>query len=62
MALQQKNLTKKGTDNVPSGQLTQADDPESLVAQFGADEPLQMDAGINIAPWQIAYQTYGTLN
>lgn len=40
----------------------QADAPESLVAQFGMDEPLRMDAGVEIAPWQIAYQTYGTLN
>jgi homoserine O-acetyltransferase len=30
--------------------------------RFGADEPLMMDAGIALAPWQIAYQTYGTLN
>ncbi|MEN3931635.1 homoserine O-acetyltransferase [Microvirga sp. W0021] len=43
-------------------QVIQANDPESLVAQFGADEPLCTDAGVEIAPWQIAYQTYGTLN
>ncbi|WP_243370363.1 homoserine O-acetyltransferase MetX [Microvirga solisilvae] len=40
----------------------QADDPSSLVMRFGADEPLMMDSGIALAPWQIAYQTYGTLN
>ena len=32
------------------------------MARFGADEPLVMDAGVALAPWQIAYQTYGTLN
>jgi homoserine O-acetyltransferase len=41
---------------------SQADDPASPVARFGADEPLRLDAGIALAPWQIAYQTYGALN
>src|SRR6478736_4717098 len=40
----------------------QIDDPSSPVARFGADEPLVMDSGMALAPWQIAYQTYGTLN
>ncbi|MQT13576.1 homoserine O-acetyltransferase MetX [Segnochrobactrum spirostomi] len=38
------------------------DHPSSAVALFGTDEPLHLDAGTAIAPWQIAYQTYGTLN
>src|ERR671921_440954 len=42
--------------------LGQADEPSSPVARFGADEPLPLDAGISLAPWQIAYQTYGQLN
>ncbi|HEU4518048.1 MAG TPA: homoserine O-acetyltransferase [Microvirga sp.] len=42
--------------------LSQIDEPSSPVARFGADEPLLMDAGVALAPWQIAYQTYGTLN
>ncbi len=41
---------------------SQAERPASLVAQFGADEPLPLDAGVALAPFQIAYQTYGTLN
>jgi homoserine O-acetyltransferase len=41
---------------------SQIDEPSSLVARFGADEPLPMDAGVALAPWQIAYQTYGELN
>ncbi len=41
---------------------SQAVDPSSQVARFGADEPLELDCGKAIAPWQIAYETYGTLN
>jgi homoserine O-acetyltransferase len=40
----------------------QIDEPSSLVARFDAGEPLVMDAGVALAPWQIAYQTYGSLN
>ncbi|HEV2604461.1 MAG TPA: homoserine O-acetyltransferase [Microvirga sp.] len=42
--------------------LAQIDAPSSPVARFGAVEALMMDAGIALVPWQIAYQTYGTLN
>jgi homoserine O-acetyltransferase len=40
----------------------QADEPSSPVERFGTDQPLMLDAGVALAPWQIAYQTYGTLN
>src|SRR5262245_57457299 len=41
----------------------EADKPrEPLVAYFGTDKPLRLDAGVDLAPFQIAYQTYGTLN
>lgn len=40
----------------------QADEPASLVMRFSADEPLAMDCGASLAPWQIAYQTYGELD
>jgi homoserine O-acetyltransferase len=40
----------------------EADNPRSLVAHFGADRPLKLDAGVELSPFQIAYQTYGTLN
>ncbi|TBW39955.1 homoserine O-acetyltransferase [Siculibacillus lacustris] len=40
----------------------QADQPSSLVARFGPEAPLMLDCGVTLAPWQIAYQTYGTLN
>ena len=40
----------------------EADHPSSPVAKFGADQPLPLDCGVDLAPFQIAYQTYGTLN
>ncbi len=40
-----------------------ADHPrDSLIARFGADKPLKLDAGVSLSPFQIAYKTYGTLN
>ena len=40
-----------------------ADNPrDSLVARFGPDKPLRLDAGVELSPFQIAYKTYGTLN
>jgi len=40
----------------------EADHPTSQVAVFGADQPLRLDCGIDLSPFQIAYQTYGRLN
>src|SRR6201991_4232048 len=40
----------------------ETEDPHSLVVRFGPDRPLRLDAGVDLAPFQIAYQTYGTLN
>jgi homoserine O-acetyltransferase/O-succinyltransferase len=40
----------------------EADSPRSPVVYFGPDKPLQLDAGVELAPFQIAYQTYGTLD
>lgn len=40
----------------------EADQPSSLVVVFGADKPLRLDCGVDLAPFQIAYQTYGRLN
>ena len=42
--------------------LREAEQPHSPVMQFAADKPLKLDAGVALAPFQIAYQTYGTLN
>jgi homoserine O-acetyltransferase len=40
----------------------EAEHPQSPVVRFGADKPLKLDAGVALTPFQIAYQTYGTLN
>jgi homoserine O-acetyltransferase len=40
----------------------EADEPRSQVARFGPDKPLKLDAGVSLAPFQIAYETYGELN
>ena len=42
--------------------LREVDAPTSRVVHFGADHPLQMDAGVRFSPLTIAYQTYGELN
>jgi homoserine O-acetyltransferase/O-succinyltransferase len=45
-----------------SDRMSEAENPRSHVVRFGADEPLKLDAGIELSPFQVAYQTYGTLN
>jgi len=47
----------------PRDSVREADNPrQSLLARFGSDQPLKLDCGIELAPFQIAYRTYGTLN
>jgi homoserine O-acetyltransferase len=45
-----------------NGSMLEADAPSSLAVRFGADRPLRLDAGVNLSPLAIAYQTYGALN
>ena len=40
----------------------EAVEPSSPVMVFGPDKPLRLDAGVDLTPFQIAYQTYGSLN
>jgi homoserine O-acetyltransferase/O-succinyltransferase len=63
MAVAHEPVSAKGpaTDRVNHA-LNQADNPSSLVARFGPDQPLVLDSGHRIDFLQIAYQTYGTLN
>lgn len=42
--------------------LQEADHPQSDVMIFSLDNVLRLDSGFDIAPWQIAYKTYGELN
>ena len=41
--------------------MREANFPHSPVAVFD-NEPLKLDAGVSLSPFQVAYQTYGTLN
>jgi homoserine O-acetyltransferase len=56
------NMTLNERNRLFVEPISQIHEPDSLVAHFGPDDPLPMDAGVSIAPWQIAYQTYGTLD
>ncbi len=42
--------------------LEQARNPASHSVTFGPDKPLSLDAGMDLTPFTIAYETYGTLN
>jgi homoserine O-acetyltransferase/O-succinyltransferase len=57
-----KKRTGPSGDAVAAAARAQIHEPASLVARFDASKPLQMDCGQSLGPWQIAYQTYGTLN
>src|ERR1700759_2789124 len=39
-----------------------SENPSSKGPRFVADQPLKLDCGVDLAPFQIAYQTYGELN
>jgi homoserine O-acetyltransferase len=45
-----------------AGASREADSPRSPLVRFGPDKPLRLDAGVELAPLQVAYQTYGALN
>jgi len=41
----------------------EADEPrDSALVRFGPDQPLKLDCGVELSPFQIAYKTYGRLN
>ena len=45
-----------------TGRSREAENPQSPLVRFGPDKPLRLDAGVDLTPFQIAYQTYGELN
>src|SRR5215211_6862992 len=55
-------MVQTSTTLDPAERAREADNPHSLIVRFGPDKPLRLDAGVDLAPFQIAYQTYGTLN
>lgn len=62
-------MTQTATDGTSDGSAGtleerrhgEVDRPSSALAKFEND-PLPLDAGVALPTWQIAYQTYGTLN
>jgi len=54
--------TKRSAGSRSQYATSEADNPSSLVVRFGADKPLRLDSGAVLTDFQIAYQTYGTLN
>lgn len=62
MATDNQVLAEGPAAALASNARSQADNPASLVARFGPDQALRLDSGHQIDRWQIAYQTYGTLN
>src|SRR5881296_197686 len=55
-------MAEVGATLDPAERVREADSPRSPVVRFGPDQPLKLDAGVDLAPFQIAYQTYGALN
>ncbi len=55
------DLHDKGTTDKGCGGQGASPDAGSFVT-FGAETPLQLDSGETLAPFTIAFQTYGTLN
>ena len=46
----------------PSSRSREVHEPTSKIVRFSEHEPLRLDCQQDLAPYQIAYQTYGTLN
>ena len=45
-----------------NARLREVDDPQSQVVRFPVSTPLKLDAGVDLAPLTLAFQTYGVLN
>ena len=43
----------------PADRAREADNPHSLVARFGRDRPLKLDAGVELRPFQIRRSRLG---
>ena len=56
-----KSVETKPTNSDQIG-TNQANNPSSQLCKFPESKPLHLDVGQKLGPWQIAYQTYGTLN
>jgi homoserine O-acetyltransferase/O-succinyltransferase len=57
-----KRTAQKSKPALLADPLVEASTPSSLVVRFGPERPLILDCGVSLDQWQLAYQTYGTLN
>lgn len=57
-----RNETEQYPPHARSGKALQAEQPDSALAVFGADEPLRLDSGAVLSPFQLTCQIYGVLN
>jgi homoserine O-acetyltransferase len=51
-----------GSPGTADARLNEVHNPSSPVVHFPASEPLRLDCEQDLAPFSVAYQTYGTLN
>ncbi|MCG8651070.1 MAG: homoserine O-acetyltransferase, partial [Pirellulales bacterium] len=57
-----KNRRREAAGKDARSYLTEVSSPQSSVAEFSAKVPLKLDCGTALAPFSVAYQTYGELN
>ncbi len=55
-------MNAPSTTEVAGLSLREARQPSSKIAHFGADQPLALDAGQVLSPFDVAYETWGQLN
>ena len=48
--------------SIAAPKLREVSTPSSKIVRFPVDRPLRLDCGQDLAPFDIAYETYGTLN
>ena len=49
--------TKLKLSHDVADRLGEAEKPHSPLVRFGTDQPLKLDAGVELRPFQVAYQT-----
>ena len=62
MSANKTRVRQENRGTAPGDAVGEANAPSSPVVKFGSEAPLKLDCGVELSPWQVAYQTYGTLN
>lgn len=53
---------EKEAPQVQEASRRETDAPSSKLAVFSGADALELDSGASLSPWQVAYETYGSLN